>query len=208
LTLVNLAAVCRLSAIAEDTVGRLDQVSGMVTISRAIHQFAAAAATPLQAGDRLTTGPGATASIQLTIGDRLTLSESSAIVLDEQPSPDEHGRLLMQLATGRVRATVATTSAATSRAFELRTPNARAVAHGTEFAVTYIAGKACPDAPGCRRYTDVSVYKGIVEVTNPADPNIQPVHVHQGYASEVPCELSPTSPAPIGMNELGAPSYQ
>jgi hypothetical protein len=128
--------------------------------------------------------------------------------IDYQSFANRRGRFLINLMTGLVRAAVVNEPIAAVPSFEVHTPNAIAVAHGTEFAVTYIAGKACPDAPGCARYTDVSVYKGIVEVTNPTDPNNQRVRVQQGYETAVPCEFSPTSPAPIGMNELGAPGYQ
>jgi len=30
----------------------------------------------------------------------------------------------------------------------------------------------------------------------------------QGYETTVPCELAPSSAAPLGMSELGAPGYR
>jgi hypothetical protein len=91
--------------------------------------------------------------------------------------------------------------------FEVHTPNAVAGVRGTEFETAYIAGKPCPGFPTCLRYTDVGVFKGIVEVSNPTNPSASSVRVTQGYETTVPCELPPSSPAPLGMGELGAPGY-
>jgi len=196
------------AASAQDTIGILDQVNGAAQIDRDGQTLNATSSMALKLHDKVDAKLGASVSIALGGGARLTLAESSTIVIDNQSFANQHGGFLINLSTGLVRASVVSEPSATVSGFEVHTPNAIAIAHGTEFAITYIANKACPDAPGCRRYTDVSVYKGIVEVINPTDAKNQRVRVQQGYETAVPCEFSPTSPAPIGMNELGAPGYQ
>ena len=90
----------------------------------------------------------------------------------------------------------------------MHTPNAVVAARGTNFETAYIVGKPCPGFPECLRYTDVGVYEGVVEVSNPTNPRAAPVRVTPGYETTVPCELAPSSPAPLGMGELGAPGYR
>jgi hypothetical protein len=78
---------------------------------------------------------------------------------------------------------------------------------GTDFTTKYVAGKPCPGFPQCLRYTDVGVYKGIVEVSNPTNPKAAAVRVSSGYETTVPCELPPAKPGPLGMGDLTAPGY-
>ena len=59
----------------------------------------------------------------------------------------------------------------------MRTPNAVVGVRGTDFTTKYVAGKPCPGFPQCLRYTDVGVYKGIVEVSNPTNPKAVAVRV-------------------------------
>jgi len=56
------------------------------------------------------------------------------------------------------------------------------------------------------RYTTVGVSKGIVAVSNPSNP-APPTEVREGYETTVACESAATSPAPLGMEDLGAPGY-
>jgi hypothetical protein len=56
------------------------------------------------------------------------------------------------------------------------------------------------------RYTTVGVFHGVVEVANISNP-AQAVRVTEGYETTVACESPATSPAPLGMEEMGAPGY-
>ena len=56
------------------------------------------------------------------------------------------------------------------------------------------------------RYTTVGVFHGVVSVANIANP-AQAVQVNEGYETTVACEAAATSPAPLGMEEMGAPGY-
>ena len=56
------------------------------------------------------------------------------------------------------------------------------------------------------RYTTVGVFHGVVAVANIANP-AQAVQVTEGYETTVACERPATSPAPLGMEEMGAPGY-
>jgi hypothetical protein len=91
--------------------------------------------------------------------------------------------------------------------FEVHTPNAVVSVRGTDFDTEYIEGKPCPGFPQCLRYTDIGVYKGIVEVRNPTSLKSISVRVTAGYETTVPCELPPANPAPLGIGDLTAPGY-
>ena len=45
------------------------------------------------------------------------------------------------------------------------------------------------DHPGCREFTDVTVYEGTVEVTNPRNPTAGSTKVKSGHKTTVPCGL-------------------
>jgi hypothetical protein len=139
------------AASAQDTIGTVDQVKGAAQVDRDGQTLNATSSMALKLHDKVEAKPGATVGITLGNGDQLTLAESSAMSIDYQSSANRRGRFLINLMTGLVRAAVVNEPIAAVPSFEVHTPNAIAVAHGTEFAVTYIAGKACPDAPGCAR---------------------------------------------------------
>jgi ferric-dicitrate binding protein FerR (iron transport regulator) len=194
---------------AQDVVGSVDEIKGTAQIDRDGHNLTLTSGIAVTTHDILHTNPNATVNIVLSNGDRVILSGSSSIVINHLSLVDKHAsHFRIDLLAGRLRCTVRKEFLAAPPNFEVHAPNAIVVVHGTQFEMAYIEGKSCPDAPPCRRYTDVSVYKGVVEVSNPADPKLPPVQVRQGYETAVPCELPPTSPAPLAMGELGTPGYQ
>ena len=61
-----------------------------------------------------------------------------------------------------------------------------------------------PGGPQLHRYTTVGVFHGVVAVANISNP-AQAVLVNEGYETTVACEAPATSPAPLGMEEMGRP---
>lgn len=155
--------------------------------------------------DRLETMPKSHLTVTLKGGSQLMLAESSTMVIDDV-SADAGKNSSIGLMLGHLRAVVYPRLNAAPN-FEVHTPNAVVGVRGTEFETAYIEGKPCPGFPTCLRYTEVDVFKGVVEVRNPTNPKAPVVRVTQGYSTTVPCELPPSSAAPLGMSELGAPGY-
>ncbi len=207
--LICLALLVASATLAQDVVGSITDMKGAAHVKRNGQNLAVILGMTVNAHDMLHTTPGGNLTIALTNGDHLMLGESSSIVVNHQAFANHiHDHFMIELLDGHVRYTVERGALGTIPATEVKAPNAITVAHGTDFEVAYTEGKSCPDAPLCRRYTDISVYKGMVEVSNPADPKIPPAQVKQGYETAVPCDLPPTSPAPLAMDELGTPGYQ
>jgi hypothetical protein len=140
----------------------------------------------------------------------LTLSESSSIVIYQaKVEPAIAGlanRFFVELFRGTL-GSVVTPAGNGSAQFEVHTPNAVVGVRGTDFKTEYIEGKPCPGFPTCLRYTDVGVYKGVVEVSNPTSAKPAVVQVTSGYETTVPCESPPAVPGPLGMGDLTAPGY-
>jgi ferric-dicitrate binding protein FerR (iron transport regulator) len=193
-------------AAAQIQVGLLTGLRGAAIIQRGGHSIAAAMAMPIMLGDKLQTLAESEATISLVDGSQLTLSESTAIVVDQSvvgPRPTDS---IINLFKGKLRSVI-NLRAGSLPDFEVHTPNAVAAARGTDFETEYIEGKPCPGFPQCLRYTDVGVYKGVVEVRNPTSATAPSVLVSSGYETTVPCELSPANPGPLGMGDLSAPGY-
>jgi hypothetical protein len=200
-----------LSCWAQTPVGSVSELEGSAQLERGGHESAVTVGIEVQVHDRLRTMAHSHLTVSLRDGSRLMLAESSSMVIDQSAvSADTTTDSTIQLLSGHLRSIINITAGASGKfpTFEVHTPNAVAGVRGTEFETAYIAGKPCPGFPTCLRYTDVDVYRGIVEVSNPGNPKALPVRVAGGYETTVPCEQPPTSPAPIGMGELGAPGYR
>jgi hypothetical protein len=208
--LICLALLVASATSAQDVVGSITDIKGAAQLKRDGQNLAVILGMTVNAHDMLHTTSSGNLTIALTSGDHLMLGESSSIVVSYQPFANHiHDHFMIELLDGHVRYTVERGALGTIPAIEVKAPNAITVAHGTDFEVAYITGRTCPDSlRPCREYTDISVYKGMVEVSNPADPKTPPVQISQGYGTAVPCDLPPTSPAPLAMNELAAPGYQ
>jgi hypothetical protein len=77
--------------------------------------------------------------------------------------------------------------------YEVHTPNAVAAARGTNYDTDYQEGVERKNHRGCRKYTDVAVYDGVVEVSNPQSPQSGSVMVKKGHKTTVACGLLPTN---------------
>jgi len=195
-------------AIAEEPVGSITKLKGHATARRAGQELEVTPAMPILRNDEIVTDAHSGVTITLQGGTKLTLSESTSLIVDESiVAADKRGKSIMHLLGGQLRSIVASVGTVSGN-FEVHTPNAIAATRGTDFEVAFIEGKPCPEEPTCRRYTTVGVYKGIVDVSNPTSSEAaRSVTVTAGYQANVPCELVPKSPSPWGIEELGTPGY-
>ncbi len=192
---------------AQAPVGSITELVGTARLWRGKQLFDVVIKMAVIVRDKLQTMPKSHLTVTLNGGSQLVLAESSTMVIDEDVTDGGRADSRISLLLGHLRAKVYLTASPAS-SFEVHTPNAVVGVRGTEFETAYIEGKPCPGFPTCLRYTEVGVYKGVVEVSNPTNPSAPPVRVTQGYETTVPCELAPSSAAPLGMSELGAPGYR
>lgn len=193
---------------AEDTVGSIVELRGLVQIYRGAKQLAGAVGMLLLLGDKIETLADAEVTLVLRGGTKLKLGDSSTMVIDQNVVNEPDFSTSVRLVLGTLRAWINATAGARSVNFEVHTPNAVAGARGTDFEVAFIEGKPCPAQPTCLRYTTVGVYQGTVVVTNPTSPpGSPPVTLTAGYQTTIPCETPPTAPSPWGTEELRAPGY-
>jgi len=195
-------------AIAEEPVGSITALKGHAIARRAGQELEVVLAMSVLRDDEIVTDAGSGVTITLTGGTRLTLSESTSLIVDESiVAADKRGKSIMHLLGGQLRSIVASIGTVSGN-FEVHTPNAIAATRGTDFEVAFIEGKPCPEEPTCRRYTTVGVYQGIVDVSNPtSSDSSHSVAVTAGYQANVPCELVPKPPSPWGIEELTTPGY-
>ncbi|MEA2680292.1 MAG: hypothetical protein QOK03_2014 [Candidatus Binataceae bacterium] len=205
-----LVAVLTVAAAAQTPAGSITELRGGASIERNGSSFAAALAIPIMISDKIDTADRSSLTVELLDGSRLTLSDSSSIIIDRMISDpaiaNSMVQVLIRLFRGQLESLVHPAVAAPPH-FEVHTPNAVVGVRGTDFKTEYIEGKPCPGFPKCLRYTDVGVYQGIVEVSNPTSPNAVSVRVASGYETTVPCELPPATPGPLGMGDITAPGY-
>ncbi|MBV8362481.1 MAG: FecR domain-containing protein [Deltaproteobacteria bacterium] len=192
------------NAVAQVNAGKITELHGTADVQRNGRLIAATPAMPILVGDKLETSRQSSVTIELVDGSQLTLSDASSVVIDRAMTSTADP--MIELFKGKLRSIV-NIAAGRLRGFEVHTPNAVASVRGTDFDTQYIEGKPCPGFPQCLRYTDIGVYKGIVEVRNPTSLKPVSVQVTAGYETTVPCELPPANPAPLGIGDLTAPGY-
>jgi ferric-dicitrate binding protein FerR (iron transport regulator) len=193
------------AAFAQQTVGEVTSISGVAKLDRGGNEVDLKLSMPIEVRDRLRTTAKAELTVTFRDGSKLVLSESSSYTVNQYAMTGTTRRqALIRLWMGHLRAIVKMESGAPN--FQVHTPNAVEVARGTEFETAYIADRPCPEDRNCMRYTTVGVFHGVVEVANISNP-AQAVRVTEGYETTVACESPATSPAPLGMEEMGAPGY-
>jgi ferric-dicitrate binding protein FerR (iron transport regulator) len=126
----------------------------------------------------------------------LDVAESTSLVIDQEMVRPGSRSTKLSLFSGLVRSFVSF-SAPPRPSFEVHTPNAVASARGTEYD-TETDTKHRKKYKDCRRFTQVSVYKGTVEVTNTTKPSAGSVQVHSGYKTLVACGYAPEPPSELG----------
>ena len=177
--------------------GSISSAQGAVQIQRATGLIAATSGTPVNVGDRVITGAGGHAVITLTDGSQLEVGESSNMAIDSHVLAPAGGRAEthVSLFGGVLRSVVSATGGTPN--FEVHTPNAVAAVRGTRWDTAYTEGESRPTYGDCRKFSDVVVYEGVVELRNTNAPN--GIDVPAGYEATVPCEVQSTLPGPIGM---------
>jgi len=192
------------NAASQVIAGTIKELRGATEVQRNGRSIAATPAMPILVGDKLETARQSSVTIELIDGSQLILSEASSVILDRAITRVADSTI--ELFKGKLRSVVNIVAGKLPE-FEVHTPNAVASVRGTDFATEYIDGKPCPGFPQCLRYSDIGVYKGIVEVRNPTSSKPISVRVGAGYETTVPCELPPANPAPLGIGDLTAPGY-
>jgi len=171
--------------------GSITAINGTATIKRAGASLPAAYGNALQVGDTIATGPDGRVTITLSDNTQLEVTESSSLELTENVLNPNGTRASTKvtLLGGLVRSLVRFSAGAAPN-FEVHTPNAVAAARGTTYDVDYIKGLQTPEHKECREFTDVLVYEGTVEVSNPTNPSAPSVDVHTGQKTRVFCGLA------------------
>lgn len=146
----------------------------------------------LQVGDKITTGPGSSATITLADSTQMELTDSATLVIDRELMSGTGTRESTQVSLlgGVVRSLVRFTPG-TPPNYEVHTPNAVAAARGTSYDTQYQNGVSNDKYPGCLEFTNVSVFDGTVRVSSVKNPSSPPVDVTPGKKVVVPCGLAP-----------------
>lgn len=176
---------------AQVPAGTLTAVNGTVTLTRGGIASPAKYGAGVQVGDQIATGSDGRVTITLSDNSQLELTESSTLVLTENTLNPNGSRAStkVNLLGGLVRSLVRFTGG-TPPNFEVHTPNAVAAARGTTYDTDYQNGVAREGYTTCMEFSDVSVYDGTVEVSNPTNTTAPPVDVHAGEKTVVPCGLA------------------
>jgi hypothetical protein len=187
-------------------VGVITKVNGAVELKRGGKSSAAALSSKVLLNDVYVTHPSSSMIIILAGGGELDVGPSSSIRVDQQVLNVGARSTVISLLWGKLHSIVPFLGAGQS-SFVVRTGNAICGVRGTDFETAYIEGKPCPGFPDCKRYTDVGVARGAVEVRSATNPEAAPILVSGGYETTVPCEEPPSSPSPLGASELESPGY-
>lgn len=191
---------------AQNAVGEFTKVSGIAKLARGGNEIDIAVGMPVAVGDKIRTSANAQVSVTFKDGSKLELGESSSFTVDKYAiAGSSRLKAVIGLWGGHIHSIVTAVVGRPSN-FEVRTPNAVAAVRGTDFETAFIEGRPCPEDRSCMRYTTVGVSSGSVVVSNPSN-SAPPVEVGEGYETTVACEAAATSPAPLGMEDMGAPGY-
>ena len=194
---------------ASPAAGSVSAIQGAVTITRSGKILTAAYGTPVQVGDRIDTAAKSQVTLTLTDGTQMDLTESTTIVVDQNDLNPDGSRAATQVSLmGGLLHSLVRHAPGNFPNYEVHTPNAVAAARGTDYTTDYIKGVERKEHSGCREYSDVAVYDGEVEVSNPQNPTAGSIKLKKGNKTTVPCGLL-LAPAIavgplIGMGAAGA----
>jgi hypothetical protein len=211
-TVVNLIAtifvffglLASVNANAQTPAGAITSVTGDVHVERGGTSVVATNGMTVDVGDRLITGPNSRATVTLADKSTLELDESTSMVIDQETVSPTSRNTKLSVFGGLVRSFVSYSSSPTPN-FEVHTPNAVASARGTEYDTSTqtqppntMNEEDKKKYKDCRRFTQVSVYQGTVEVTNTTNPAGGSVQVPAGHKTLVVCALPPFPPSDLG----------
>jgi ferric-dicitrate binding protein FerR (iron transport regulator) len=191
------------AAMAQTPAGSISAVTGTVNVQRASRTIPGTYGMAIMVGDRIITGANGRVTVTLADQSQLEVTESSTLVVDQNTVSPTGTRVSTKVTLfgGLVRSIVSPT--ATPPNFEIHTPNAVASARGSAADVGYQNGVARDKFKDCLEFTDVSVYKGKWEVTNPTNPGAPPVEVDEGQKTTVACALAPLPATSITAAGIG-----
>jgi ferric-dicitrate binding protein FerR (iron transport regulator) len=193
------------NARAQAPAGSLTAVAGDVHIERAGSTLSATQGMALNVGDRIVTGSNGRATITLADNSKLEVAESTSLVIDQEMVKPGSRSTKLSLFSGLVRSFVSY-SAPPTPSFEVHTPNAVASARGTQYD-TETDTKEREKYKDCRRFTQVSVYDGTVEVTHSTNPSAGSVQVPAGYKTLVACGFAPETPSELAAAAAAAAAF-
>jgi hypothetical protein len=203
--LVGLLMLNAAVAHAQAAAGSMTALSGDVHVERAGSTLTATPGMALNVGDRIVTGSNGRATVTLADNSRLEVAESTTLVIDQEMVSPGSRSTKLSLFSGLVRSFVSYTAAPTPN-FEVHTPNAVASARGTQYD-TETDTKERKKYKDCRRFTQVSVYEGTVEVTNSTNPSAGSVQVPAGYKTLVACGFAPEPPSELAAAAAAAAAF-
>lgn len=170
--------------------GLVSALSGQVQIQRAGHPVVVAYGTPVEIGDRISTGAHSQATITLSDGTQFELTEFSNVTLTDNRVNASGQRIATRLdmLSGLVHSLVRF-APGNAPNYEVHTPNAVAAARGTDYDTDYVKGVVRKENPGCLEFTDITVFDGVVDVSNPKNPTAGSTRLARGFKTTVPCAL-------------------
>jgi ferric-dicitrate binding protein FerR (iron transport regulator) len=188
---------------AAGAAGSITAIQGAVTIVRAGKTLTAAYGMPVQVGDQFNTGLGSQVTITLVDGTQLELAEASGLtmVADRLDANGQRAQTRIDLIRGLLHSLVRF-APGNAPNYEVHTPNAVAAARGTNYDTDYTKGVARKSSPGCLEFTDVRVFEGTVEVSNPNNPTAPPVELIRNHATSVACLLGPSAAVTTGLGTV------
>ncbi len=138
LLIAMLAAVAP-SARAQNAVGSITELAGSAQYARAGQIADVKPGMAVELHDKLSTGAGAHLTVTLQDNSRLTLTESSTLVIDESVLGPSGGRAStkVSLLGGSLHALVSAGLRGAAPSFQVETPNAIAGVRGTDFTISY-----------------------------------------------------------------------
>jgi hypothetical protein len=176
---------------AQTVAGSITALNGSANITRGPRTFPAAYSAPINVGDRLDTSATGRLTITLTDSSQLEMTESSTLLISEDLlNPNgTRNRTVVTLLSGLVRSLVRV-SAGTAPNYEVHTPNAVASARGTTYDTYYTNKGSRPGFNGCKEFSDVLDYDGIVAVSSLANPTSPTIELRSGQKTTIPCGLA------------------
>ena len=182
----------------------MSAIQGKVTIARGSQTLAAAYATPVLIGDQISTAADSRVTLTLSDGTQLELAESSTLTVVQSTLNPDGSRAATRIdLLGGLLHSLVRFAPGNAPNYEVHTPNAVAAARGTNYDTDYVK----EDRKGykdCREFTDVAVYDGVVEVSNPGNATAGTVKLKKGHKTTVPCGLLPLPASSAALISAGA----
>jgi len=191
-------------ASAQTPIGVVTAVAGSAAIQRGANSLTPRVGVQLDQGDRLTTGTDGHLEGTLSDNSNFELAEASTMALDQVNVGAGGARLgtRLTLTLGALRTAVSSSVGGVPN-FEVHTPNAVMAVRGTKWNTRYQEGTGRPGFPSCKRFTDVEVYEGTVEVSSATNAGAQHQSVTEGYETTVACDAPPLESGPLGVTGNG-----